>query len=113
MKPSFGRSLYKIVASDPPTLDDFLSDEEAGDPEPDKSDVQRHRLWQGRSAYNTEAQARRKARGFPLLGAYIAELRLQEDPAITYERTTKSTGHFTIWGDARHLMECVVRVVPV
>jgi hypothetical protein len=105
--------LFRIVASDPPTLQDFLSDEEAGDPEPDQSDPLRHRLWQGRSAYNTEAQARRKARGFPLLGAYIAEVRLPDDPAISYERTTKSMGHFTIWGDARHLMRCVVRIVPV
>jgi hypothetical protein len=105
--------LFRIVASDPPTLQDFFSDEEAGDPEPDKSDVQRHLLWQGRSAYSTEAQPRRKAKGFPLLGAYIAELRLPDDPAITYARTTASTGHFTIWGDAHDLMTCVVRVVPV
>jgi hypothetical protein len=104
-------TFYRIVRNNPPTLDDFLSDKDAGKPEP--SDPEKRRLWEGRSVYNTEIQARKKARNVPILGNFIAAVEVIEPGPISYERTTMSSGHHTLWGDARILLEQVHRVVSV
>ncbi len=107
-----GRVVYRIVRSDPPTLDDFLSDESAGKASTAATPELR-RLASGRSVYNTEAQARRKARAYPVLGRYIAAVELPEHPAIRMERTLASAGHHTLWADPELLLANVVAVVPV
>jgi hypothetical protein len=63
--------------------------------------------------YATEAQARRKARVSPALGRYVAILEIPGDSTLEIERTTTSSGHHTIWGDAALLLSYVVAVVPV
>jgi hypothetical protein len=107
------RTVYRIVRTDPPTLADFLSDAELGRASfKDTEDVRR--LRSGRSVYATEAQARRKARRYPILGRYIAAVVLPDDQSIWIERTIPSSaGHYTLWGDAALLLTVVVRVVPV
>ena len=48
-----------------------------------------------------------------MLGTYVAELRLDEDGPIRFERTTREPGHHTLWGDPAELRRCVVSIRPV
>lgn len=104
------RTCYRIVRGDPPTVEDFRSAAMRGRVPPDAAAEER-RLLAGVSVYRTEAQARRKARQYPALGAFVAELALP--PGIAVERTTPSPGHHTLWASPEALLACVVRVVPV
>lgn len=106
------RSFYRIVKSDPPTLTDFLSDRAKG--RPPAVEPARRRLHDGLSVYATLAQARRKARAFPMLGRYVAVLRVLDETPLRYERTIASSGgHHTVWGEPETLLECVEAVVAV
>jgi hypothetical protein len=49
----------------------------------------------------------------PALGGFIAAVDLPERGPIRYERTLRSSGHHTVWGDAALLLSRVVSVVPV
>ena len=66
--------------------------------------------WAGISVYESEGQARHWARKRPYLGAFIAELRINE--GIRREQTGRS-GHYTLWGDPESLLRSMVRVVVV
>ena len=105
------RTLFRIVRSDPPTLADFVSNVELGRPLP--RDPEAARLWSGISVNETENQARRRARGVPVLGNYLAELHLDEESFVRIERTTRSRGHHTVWADPVLLLRSVVRVLPI
>jgi hypothetical protein len=107
------RTLYRIVATNPPTRRDFQSAASRGQI-PLSQDPEELRLAHGISTFATLTQARNKAQRYPWLGAYIAELTIPEAPEITIERTLPGTrGHHTVWGDPEQLLRCVVRVVPV
>jgi hypothetical protein len=70
-------------------------------------------VWDGISVYRTLAQAQRKARDYPFLGQFIAELDVDIDvPQIRVEKTY-GRGHHTLWGPAATLLRLVVRVTPV
>ena len=73
------------------------------------------RLAQGVSVMATLAQARKRARQVPSLRGkrFIAEVRIPDGSAITFARTTKTPGHYTLWGDPDDMLQCVVSVVPV
>jgi hypothetical protein len=106
------RRLYRVVQSNPPTLDDFTSNEDRGreltNPTPE-----RRRLWRGLSCYDSEERARKKATQVPLLGNFIATLEIPSNISVQSEQTTSSTGHHTIWGDPDFIASCVTKVVPV
>jgi hypothetical protein len=117
-------AFYRIISTIEPTLADFLSDQARGKPTPTNPDKERY--WQGFSVFATEAQARRKARGIPVLGTAIAELDIPSaalewpegdlfarDPPFYVERSLKSSGHYTMWGDPSVLLKRVQSVVPV
>jgi hypothetical protein len=70
------------------------------------------RLWDGISMYQTESQARRKARLRPSLGRYLAAVELPEAGTIRVERTTGSEGHYTVCAEATVLLRQVRSVVP-
>ena len=106
------RTFHRIAGTDPPTRDDLLSDAAQGIPPP-VDDPVRARLHDGISVFNTEQQARNKARDYPFLGGFIARLEIPEDAPVRIERTLRSAGHHTIWGDADVLLGYVVSVVPV
>lgn len=63
--------------------------------------------------YRTLAQARRKARAFPFLGKYIAVIDLTGIESVIVERTTSSSGHYTVWGEPEVILVCVVAIEPV
>jgi len=106
------RAFYRVVRSDPPTLADFASNAARGRPLPDAA-AETRRLWAGVSVNATEAQARRRARQYPALGAWIARLELPDEALVRAERTTRIPGHHTLWGDPAVLLDAVVAVVPV
>ncbi len=104
---------YRIVESNPPTLRDFLSDRAKG--KRSSLDPTKAHLHDGLLVYSTLKQARRKALDlYPLLGTFVAELRIPADSAIASARTLKgSRGHHTLVGPPEDLLACVVAVVPV
>ena len=67
----------------------------------------------GISVYNTENQVRKKARGVPILGAYIAELTIPDYAPVYDAKTTKSSGHYTLWGRPAAIMSFVGSITPV
>lgn len=107
------RTLYRIVLTDPPTVQDMMS-YEALAIEPRTDDAETLRLVTGISLYNTLQQARNHAAGRPWQGnAFVAELRMPDEAPVTIERTTTSRGHHTLWGNPRAILEYVIRVWPV
>ncbi len=106
--------LYRLVWTDPPTPRDFVSNAAIGRPLPPDAGAETVRLWDGLSSYDRESRARARGKGMPWLGgAFIAELDIPAQATIRVERTTKSKGHYTIWGDPLILLGCVARVVPI
>ena len=103
---------YRVVRSDPPTLDDFMSNEAKGIPMA-RPDPEVALLWDGVSVNATATQARNRATKMPWLGSYIAELGIAEGDPITVRRTGTSQGHHTLWGDPAELLARVIRVVKV
>ena len=103
------RFLHRIVKTDPPTISDFLSNAAQGHDMP--ADPAKQTVWDALSAYSTLAQARRKRRTSPILGRYIAVLRVPIDGPVTFERTF-GEGHFTVRGNPEMLLRMVVSVVP-
>jgi hypothetical protein len=107
------RTFYRIVHA--PTLnsqriDDFTSDDGRGEEPPDDPDLRR--LHDGISVFATEAQARNKARDFPFLGGFIARLDVPDDAPLRVERTLRSRGHHTVWGEPIDVLRCVTAVTP-
>lgn len=105
------RDFYRIALTDPPTVADFTSGKERGTPEPNNP---AHRaVWDGISVFSTLNQARRKRRTSPVLGEYIAVLRVPMDGSVRFARTLGGDGHHTIWGDPERLLQLVVYVETV
>lgn len=104
-------TFYRIVRSNPPTERDFWSHKQLGIPLLDPSN---ERLWEGVSAFDSLAQARKKARRFPDKGDFIAVLRITPDSGIAFAQTgRKREGHHTLWADPQPLLAAVVDIVPV
>jgi len=70
-----------------------------------------HRRLAG--VFATEAQAHRQARGLPMLGGFVAELRIPtltpegQPQNLVYERTLRTPGHHTLWASPALLLACV------
>lgn len=107
------RRCERIVRSNPPTRRDFTSNAARGRPLPPGAPPEVVRLWDGLSVYETAGQARRHAKASPMLGGYVAALDLPATAAIRCERTTRSRGHYTLWGEPDALLGCVSEVIPV
>ena len=109
--PNFGSDhIHRIVQTDPPMRIDFTANVALGRGDP--RDPEDARLWDGLSMYSTFNQARRKRRVSPMLGRYVAAVRVPLDGSIRIERT-RGEGHHTVWGDPDALLAMVVSVVLV
>lgn len=106
------RTFYRIVRTDPPTLTDFTSAWILGKARP-TDDPEALRLADGLSVFRTEAQAQRHARRMPMLGRYLAEVAIASSAPVRAERTLRTPGHHTLWGNPAFLLACVRRVVAV
>jgi hypothetical protein len=80
------RTFYRIVKHNPPTLQDFMSFQELGRQPRHPTDPEVLRRWDKVSVWGSEQQARRLAKRFPRLGAYIAKLDLPDDSTIPVRR---------------------------
>lgn len=107
------RSFFRIVQTNPPAREDFLSHQARKGPPPPHIPVELRRLWHGISVYDTETDARRRAERSPYLGRYVEELRVAERGSVTYEKTTRDRRHYTLWGDPDNLLQHVVGVVLI
>ena len=103
---------YRIVKSAPPTLRDFTSKMELGLVGPHPDDYTAY-LESGISTYRTLAQARRKARAFPSLGAFVVAIAIEDGAPIRWERTTRSAGHHTLWGEPAEIAARAGPPIPV
>lgn len=63
--------------------------------------------------FRTQVQARNKARDYPFLGQYIAELLIPYGSSIRFQRTLRGPGHHTLWGDPEEILQCVTQTIPV
>ena len=108
------RAFYRIVWTDLPMVADFLS-------HVDRNVVVRvdyaeiRRLASGVSKFCTLGRARRtELKRPPWFGrGYIARVIIPIGGGVVIERTTKTAGHYTIWGDAHALLSFVDEVEPV
>jgi hypothetical protein len=102
-------SFFRIVTTNPPTLNDFRSHEELGRWLFDPARIEE---WRGISVYGTIRQARKKARDYPSLGQFIAELHIPDESSISYKRTGHTHSHYTLQGPRSAMLQCVVAVWP-
>ena len=103
---------FRIVLTNPPTAWDFMSGAARGFAPPG-DDPNTLRLWEGISFFDQRRYARYRATERPQLGRFIAELQIPVDAPIRIERTGRSHGHYTAWGDPGTLLDYVTEVRPV
>lgn len=111
MKPG-AQIYYRIVHSNPPTLEDFYSHDQLGKP---CHDYQNLGICSGISVNELLTEAHQKAASYRGLGNWIATIAI--DPSLVTFRVAR-TGrqrerHFTIWADPEALRACVIKVEPV
>ena len=104
-------NFYRVVKSNPPTEEDFLSYAARGIPVRDPTDEETLLLAAGVSVFATEAQARGRARARPELGAYLARLQIPDDGSGQPLRGHR--GHHTIWAEPKQPLAWVKEVVAV
>lgn len=80
------RRLHRIILTETPSLADFTSKAQLQLPCPVSDPEIRHR-WSGLSLFGSDAQARRAARRFPMLGSFVAALDIPADAGVNVERT--------------------------
>ncbi len=105
------RLFFRIVKTNPPTHVDFRSGKAKGEEPP--NDPRLRAVFDGISVFSTLSQARRKRRRSPILGEYVAVLRVPTDGSTRYERTFRDEGHHTIWADEALLLSFVVSVIQL
>jgi hypothetical protein len=105
------RYFYRLVHRNPPTPRDLTSNRELGKQPP--ANPEHVALWDGLSVQSTLAQARRRRRASPMLGEFVAVLRVPTDGSVRYARTLSTEGHHTVWADPPLLLGMVVSVEPV
>jgi hypothetical protein len=93
------RTLYRLVRSNPPTLDDFMSYEALKVP-PRRPLTSRQRdHWRGVSFYATQAAARLRARASPQLGSFIAEMQVPDEVQVRIEQGGRDLDHYNVWAE--------------
>jgi hypothetical protein len=97
--------LYRIVRSNPPTVEDFTSPMMLGKL-PQRRERQYPGEWAGLSTFDSFETARAMAQRYPVLGRWIATLRLDSQRIVA--RQTFGPGHYTVWGLPSALLDAVV-----
>ena len=108
-----GRSLFRIVRTNPPTLRDFASHAVLGQQPRRPLTPREQNLWRGISLYSTLMAAIQRAHDSPWLGSFVAELNIPDDVPLRIEQTGRQREHYTAWGPADVLLSQVVAVTPV
>lgn len=106
------RIFHRTVQGENPTRRDFMSNREKGKP-PRKGEIADPTLHGGISVMDTLEKALQRAKDFPMHGDYIAEVTIPEGSLIVARRTTRTEGHYTLFGNADAILACVTRVIQV
>lgn len=104
------RSFFRLVETDPPTREQFLSYHDRGLTPPGSTPRQLH-LYKGVSVFETEEQARARAWSIAWPYDYIAELAIPV--SVHIERQGRREGHHNAYASPDDFLRWVVRVVPV
>ncbi len=107
------RVFYRLVQSDPPTLQDFMSHEAIGILPRRPLSSRGRDIWRGVSHHDTRDPAMAKASASPWLGRYVAEIRVPPEAAVRIEQTGRDPTHYTIWAHSAALLSWVVSVEAV
>jgi hypothetical protein len=100
-------TFYRITKNNPPTIDDFKSRAELGDPKPPSLPQRR---WEGVSMSIDLERLTRLARDTPRLGGFVAVVELPD--SVEKERIG-SPGHYEVYGSAVDLHSYVVQTQVV
>lgn len=69
-------------------------------------------IWRGVSMYESVDGASAVSRSYPVLGSFVAEVRLLPDSGITY-CFWGSAGHMSVWADPAVLVANIADIVKV
>jgi hypothetical protein len=105
------RTFFRVIRSQHPSWADFLSNLVRDQP-PRRVEVTDPLEWAGVSVFDSLAEARARAQAFPVLGRYVAEVRIPDRAAVLI-RPSVGAGHWTLLGGPGVLLGFVARVVPV
>lgn len=94
--------VYRVVSKEPPTEDDFIPYAASGRSFKAKLFFRAT----GVSMFTKRDEAVKLARG-GTLGRYVARVNVRH-PDLYFALTNERTGHVTVWGPPRALLECVV-----
>lgn len=107
-RPAETITLYRIVWTNPPTVDDMRSHQSLGIPLR-RNDPESLRRARGISLFDSLERARKQAQRKPWMGkAFIAELTIPAGRFLIEQ--TASAGHYTLWGEASAILRYVRRV---
>jgi hypothetical protein len=106
-------TFYRLVRSNPPTMDDFTSNCERGR----RRRTERGETiedWTGLSVFDSLEAVRdlRRRAQFGYRVQWVARLDIPNHTAIEWRRT-HGPGHWTLWGSARAILATVVSVLHV
>jgi hypothetical protein len=91
---------------------DFTSNKDLGK-KPRNAEIADPSLHGGLSVMDTLERALERAREYPMQGTFVAELTIPTDSLIMVKRTTKTPGHYTLFGNADTILRCVTQVISV
>lgn len=107
------RRFYRCIEKLPLTLGEFESDAAKGEDLPPPRTPERERIFEGISVYSDLERARWRAKKLTPPCAWIAVLQIRPGGPITVEKTFKDPAHYTLWGDAQAITDCVESLVGV
>src|SRR5438105_1823790 len=113
--PPWPERLYRVVRTNPPAEEDFLSNWELREraiaaeraPRPIPNTSEELHMWSGISTYTNAARARKQAQRYSWLGGFITPLRIRPGQDIRVEQTTHRRDHYTLWGTPAVLLATV------
>lgn len=104
------RTLYRIVKTNPPTIEDFFSHERRGQPLPRGAPPSLRASWTAVSTHDTIEASRAVQRRFPRTGAFIARVEIEDEAPVRVEQTGTDLHHFDVWAEPAGLLARVVVV---
>jgi hypothetical protein len=105
------RTLYRIVHGSALTREDVQSNLNKCR-HPIGPEIITPSIWAGISTWDTRQAAARTARRYRRIGAFIAEMRIPDDPRLLIQPSL-AEGHFTLLGCEDALLSCDARVEPI
>jgi hypothetical protein len=97
-------TFYRIAKTFPPSADEYRTKRQKDGNPPTNADAAIIRAYDGLSAFDSEAGARRQATRFRILGSKVVRFHLPIAGHISWEQTFQP-GHYTLTGELAQLAE--------